>query len=43
MLIPTILMKRYWIYYSYTSSKVTIWRIFHTTQDHDAYGFEWLK
>ena len=38
-----ILVKRYWIYYSSTSAKLTIWRIFHTTQDHDAYGFEWLK
>lgn len=35
-----ILVKRYWIYYSHTSATLTIWRIFHTTQDHDAYGFE---
>ena len=38
-----VLVKRYWIYYSYTSTTVTIWRIFHTTQDHDAYGFEWFN
>lgn len=35
-----VLVKRYWIYYSHTPAKVTIWRIFHMTQDHDAYGFE---
>lgn len=35
-----ILVRRYWIYYSATSATLTIWRIFHTTQDHDAYGFE---
>ena len=37
-----VLAKNYWIYYSHDKSTLTVWRIFHTTQDHDAYGFEML-
>ena len=34
-----MLVKRYWIYYTFTDEKLTLWRIFHATQDHDNYGF----
>ncbi len=36
------LVKRYWIYYTYTDKTLTVRRIFHTTQDTDTYGFEVL-
>lgn len=36
------LVKRYWIYYTYTADTLTVRRIFHTTQDTDCYGFEIL-
>ena len=35
-------MKRYWVYYSFTDETLTVWRVFHTTQNHDVYGFELL-
>ena len=35
-----VLAKRYWICYSYTDETLTVWRIYHTTQDYDRYGFE---
>ncbi|WP_417135393.1 type II toxin-antitoxin system RelE/ParE family toxin [Rubneribacter badeniensis] len=37
-----ILVKRYWVYYSFTDETLTVWRVFHTTQNHDVYGFELL-
>ena len=37
-----VLAKRYWIYYSYDETTLTVWRIFHTSQDYDSYGFEML-
>ena len=33
-----VLAKSYWVYYSHDVETLTVWRIFHTTQDHDAYG-----
>ena len=36
------LVKRYWVYYTYTDDTLTVRRIFHTTQDTDCYGFEIL-
>ena len=38
-----VLAKNYWIYYSFNEATATIWRIFHTSQDHDSYGFEMLE
>lgn len=38
-----VLAKNYWIYYSYDADTVTVWRVFHTSQDHDAYGFALLE
>ena len=37
-----VLAKNYWIYYSFDDTTLTVWRVFHVTQDHDAYGFEVL-
>ena len=37
-----LLVKRYWVYYTYTAETLTVRRIFHTTQDTDCYGFEIL-
>ena len=37
-----VLAKSYWIYYSYDDATLTVWRIFHTAQDHDTYGFSLL-
>ena len=34
-----VLAKNYWIYYSHDDAKLTVWRVFHVTQDHDGYGF----
>ena len=36
------LVKRYWVYYTYTDDTLTVRRIFHMTQDTDCYGFEIL-
>ena len=38
-----VLAKSYWIYYSVTSTTLTVWRIFHTLRDYDHYGFEVLE
>ena len=38
-----VLAKNYWIYYSFDKDRLTVWRIFHTSQDHDSYGFELLE
>jgi len=38
-----VLAKNYWIYYSYDADTVTVWRVFHTSQDHDTYGFALLE
>lgn len=35
-----VLVKRYWVYYTYTADTLTVRRIFHTTQDTDQYGFD---
>ena len=35
-----ILAKNHWVYYSYTSDVLTVWRIYHVTRDTDHYGFE---
>lgn len=35
-----VLAKRYWIYYSYGQETLTVWRIFHTSRDTEAYGFD---
>lgn len=37
-----MLAKRYRIYYTYTADTLTVHRIFHTMQDTDQYGFEFL-
>lgn len=34
-----VLAKNYWVYYSYSDEQLTVWRIFHVTQDYDDYGF----
>ena len=36
------LVKRYWVYYTYTDDTLTVRRIFPMTQDTDCYGFEIL-
>ena len=38
-----VLVKSYWIYYSYDADTLTVWRIFHTSQNHDSYGFALLS
>ena len=35
-----ILSGSYWIYYTFDENTLTVWRIFHTSQDTDEYGFE---
>ena len=35
-----LLVKGYWIYYSYDDETLFVWRIFHTRQDLDAFGYE---
>lgn len=37
-----VLAKSHWICYSYDETTLTVWHVFHVTQDHDAYGFEIL-
>ena len=37
-----VLVKRYWIYYTYDAHTLTVRRVFHTMQDTDCYGFELL-
>lgn len=37
-----VLVKRYWIYYTYDTHTLTVRRVFHTMQDTDCYGFELL-
>ena len=37
-----ILAKHYFVYYSHDDTTLTIWRIFHTSQDHETYGFALL-
>lgn len=38
-----VLAKNYWVYYSYDDETLTVWRVFHTSQDHDTYGFALLE
>lgn len=33
-----VLVKRYWIYYTYDAHTLTVRRVFHTMQDTDCYG-----
>lgn len=35
-----ILVARYWVYYRFTEDTLTIYRILHTNQDIDSFGFE---
>lgn len=35
-----ILVKSYWVYYSYDNDTLVVWRIYHTLRDLDHYGFE---
>lgn len=35
-----VLAKNYWVYYSFSSTTLTVWRIFHTLRDFDHYGFD---
>lgn len=35
-----ILVKNYWVYYSYDAESLVVWRIYHTLRDLDHYGFE---
>ena len=34
-----ILVKNYWIYYTATGTELIVWRVFHTSQDLNDYGF----
>lgn len=36
----SVLAKNYRIFYSYDEKKLTVWRVFHASQDHASYGFE---
>ena len=38
-----MLVKNYWVYYAFDDDTLTVWRIFHTTQDHESYGFALLS
>ena len=29
----------YWVYYSFDKATITVWRVYHTARDTDAYGF----
>lgn len=35
-----ILVRNYWVFYSFDDRTLTVWRIFHASQDYDTYGFE---
>lgn len=32
-----ILVKNYWVYYTYDEAELVVWRVFHTRQDIDTY------
>ena len=34
-----ILVENYWVYYTFDSKKIVIWRIVHASRDVDHYGF----